>query len=1170
MKLRRLRLQGFKSFADNTEVVFHDGMTAVVGPNGCGKSNISDAIRWVLGEQRPSAIRGGKMEEAIFQGSIRRRPVNRGSVSMTVSNEDGLLPVPFQEVEIGRTVFRDGGSEYSINRSECRLRDVVDLCRDTGLGANAYSMIEGRMVDAILSDRADERRGLFEEASGIGKYKDRRKVAVRRLETAEIDLQRLEDVISEVQTKVRSLARQRGKAQRYLQARARQLSLEVRVTRERLATLRTRHEQISKQLEGDTEVGPGVVAEVRTAEAQVESLRIAQVDAERDRHAAAAALEEVRNQLVRWERDLAVANERQAYADRRLEQIARERQQIGEQSEQLASARARQEAVANEKEGEVSEARAAADGARGVAEEVRGRLVEAREALQRLADREREIVHTAARLDGDAAAAEGQGLDLASRIQRLSEELEGTSAAVSDLASQGDLFAGREEDLRTRVAAAREGVAEARGGLEEARQELESARAEEIQILERASALTARIDSLQQLEREQAGMEPVVKALLARGQAGVVGQLADAIGGDREVIEAVEAYLGPLAQGVIVESSTVAAAVEAWFQNEWGEGGGLFLMPLDGVPDTDGGGSLLSRVEATGAGATWVRALLSGVDLAPDASGFGGGGAQVTAAGSVRDASGVLRVGRPLGDGGALRRREELKSLTQAAEEMERTVAAASRRRASAEDLAQRADQNLEEARTLLQAAEAEMHRAAAENAASTEHRTRLDRHQEELIRHLEGTRAAQSRAQERAQIARKERASLVQDEERLSGERHRTQSKVEEVTAEWEEARADEARHTVQFTRLESELMRVRDQLARNADEVTALEQRDRALAEESLSLSEELAAVASLRSEGEATLEKLFDDRDAATEALRGRDEALSSIAEQVSEAETRARRARAVEREATERRHKLELEAQEVAARIERVHDRLETEWGKNFEALETEAEPVEGDVDVLEVELQELRETIARIGPVNMLAVEEHEEESQRLQFLEEQRTDLVTARDDLRAAIKQINETATGLFFETFEAIRTNFKETFQRLFQGGEAELWLSDPDDPLESAIEIHASPRGKKTQRIDLLSGGERALTALSLLFGIYLVKPSPFCVLDEVDAPLDESNIIRFIRLLHDFKGQTQFVVITHNPRTIEAADWIYGVTMEEPGVSNIVGVRLEEALQVSGAA
>ncbi|MCA9736058.1 MAG: AAA family ATPase, partial [Gemmatimonadetes bacterium] len=489
MKLRTLRLQGFKSFADSTEVQFHDGMTAIVGPNGCGKSNISDAIRWVLGEQRASAIRGGKMEEAIFQGSIRRRPVNRGSVSMMVSNEDGALPVPFQEVEIGRTVYRDGGSEYSINRSACRLRDVVDLCRDTGLGANAYSMIEGRMVDAILSDRADERRSLFEEASGIGKYKDRRKVATRRLESAEIDLQRLEDVIAEVQTKVRSLARQKGKAQRYLELRSRQLSVEVTVTRQRLDALAARLSELQGALTSDTEVGPGMVAEVRTAEAQLESLRIAQVEAERDRQAAAAALEAVRSELVRWERDLAVATERQTYAERRLEQIAREREEVDEQQTGLAGEHEQVTASEQDRTEEVERAREAVERARAAADDVRRRLVDAREALERLSTREREIVHQAARLDGDAAAAETQAGDLASRISRLAEELEGTAAAVSEIQSQGDLFAGRIDDLRDRVRTTRAAVQAALAGLADARSALEQRRAEEVRALEATSAL---------------------------------------------------------------------------------------------------------------------------------------------------------------------------------------------------------------------------------------------------------------------------------------------------------------------------------------------------------------------------------------------------------------------------------------------------------------------------------------------------------------------------------------------------------------------------------------------------------------------------------------------------------------------------------------------------------
>ena len=276
-----------------------------------------------------------------------------------------------------------------------------------------------------------------------------------------------------------------------------------------------------------------------------------------------------------------------------------------------------------------------------------------------------------------------------------------------------------------------------------------------------------------------------------------------------------------------------------------------------------------------------------------------------------------------------------------------------------------------------------------------------------------------------------------------------------------------------------------------------------------------------------------------------------------------------ARTAERTVSDRRHVLALERQELGGRIGRIQERLEGEWGRPLNSLLEEAGLVDGDHEDLQDELDHLLVAIERLGPVNMLALEEHAEEKERLVFLTGQREDLIGARNDLRSAIHEINKTATELFVGTFEDIRKYFRETFLRLFEGGEADIWLQEAEDPLESPIEIHVSPRGKRTQRIDLLSGGERALTALSLLFGIYLVKPSPFCVLDEVDAPLDENNIGRFIRLLEDFKAETQFVVITHNPRTIEAADWIYGVTMEEPGVSTLVGVKLQEALEAAGA-
>jgi chromosome segregation protein len=1158
MKLRSLKLQGFKSFADATKIEFHGGITAVVGPNGCGKSNISDAIRWVLGEQRPGAIRGAKMEESIFQGTVNRRPVNRSSVSLTVSNEDGALPVPYEEVEIGRQMFRDGGSEYSINRSACRLRDVVDLCRDTGLGANAYSIIENRMIDAILSDRADERRGLFEEAAGIGKYKDRRKAATRRLERAEMDLQRLEDVIAEVQTKVRSLSRQKGKAQRYLEYRQRRLDVEVAVVRHQLETLHDRLRGVEKALEGDEQTGEGKVAELGAAEARYESLRLRQVDAEKARAEATKVLEAVREQLVRWERDLAVADERAAYAERRLAQIDAERAQASQQAKTL-----------EHDEGVLGSGRDRAakelDGLRSVAAErsaavqkVRERLQLARASLDEVEMRERDLVRRGAQLEGDAQASDAQADELERRLARVAHELESTADALLEMESQGDLFSGRLHELSEALETARAEVEACSLAATAAREEMSQALVAEREARARAATAGARKQALEQLEQDQEGLEPVVKAALALEDAAVLGTLADFIEADASTATAVESFLGSLTRALVVRDGAAVERLASWFAESWESGGGLVLLPLDGVPPVAGDGALLSGVRAHGDGEAWVRVLLAGVEM-PTVGGV-----------LVTESRGMVRVGNPSGASGVLERKEQLREISAELDDAASIADGARVRREQGEKALDEAGHALEQRRAQFRGAEDELRKGRAELDAQSDQQGRMDSLRDEFSRQAEGAKVARAGALERAQEARDDREILVQQEEGLNSERENVRHAVDAVQEEYETARAEEARLAVDVAHLEGDVTRLTERLETVVATRAQADERVASLDLEESSLLEERAEAKSIREDGEQATEQLFSERTTAEQQVRERDEALQEVAQALAVADKRVREARTEERAASDRRHQLELERQELGGRIGRIRERLEGEWGRPLETLLEEAGPVEGEQETLQEELREIVLALEKIGPVNMLAVEEHEEESQRLDFLTEQRDDLVAARNDLRSAIREINKTATDLFMGTFGDIRENFRKTFLRLFEGGEADIWLQDEADPLESPIEIHASPRGKKTQRIGLLSGGERALTALSLLFGIYLVKPSPFCVLDEVDAPLDENNIGRFIKLLQDFKSESQFVVITHNPRTIEAADWIYGVTMEEPGVSTIVGVKLEEALEAAGAA
>lgn len=1159
MRLKSLKVQGFKSFADATTVEFHDGITAVVGPNGCGKSNISDAIRWVLGEQRPTAIRGAKMDEAIFQGSVSRRPVNRGSVSLTVSNEDGALPIPYEEVEIGRQVFRDGGSEYSINRSTVRLKDVVELYRDTGLGANAYAMIEQRMVDAILSNRNEERRSLFEEAAGIGKYKDRRKSATRRLERAEMDLQRLEDVISEVGTKVRSLARQKGKAQRYNEFRKRRLDVEVEVVRHQLEKLSARLKSVTENLSGDVQTEQGTVAELASSEAEYEALRLRQVGAEKERIAEASSLEKVRETLVRWERDLAVSDERAAYAARRLAQIADERAEAQNLAAELQENAAELETSRDRIRDELGRAKEAATDRSADAEEVRVRLEEARNIFEGVEKRGSEIVRRVAQLEGDAEATDAQAVELERRLEQVANELSATADTLSELESQGDLFSGKLGALSEALEAARLDVDLRLEELEAARSDFEVSRLERRSAVERLASITARRDALEGLAQDREGIDPVVKALLEAELLGVLGVISDFI--DAGEIETAESFLGPLTSAVVVQDARALDRVLQWFGKSWQSGGGLILLPLDRVPYVSSGqeSELLERVDISGVGAPWVEALLAGVQT-PEVS------QEIT----VTEHGGIVRVGNPSGGSGVLERKERLNKVLVECEEAESVSQAALSKGEVTEEALHAAEAGLDSSRSALMMAEDTYRKAQSDFEAQADHRGRMDRLRDDLARQLEGARAARSRALERGREAREDRSVFLAQEAGLQEERETARAESDAVQEQWEIARAEESRLAVDVARLEGDLIRLSDRLNTISASRDQAAERVKSLESEKSGLNREESEAHALRAEGNQATESLFAERTVVEAKVREHDAALQAISEALAKSERRVREARTQERAASDRRHELELEKQELSGRVGRIRERLENEWGRSLETLLEEAEGVEGEPEDLERELEGLVDALERIGPVNMLAVEEHEEESARLEFLTEQRADLVEARNDLRSAIREINKTATELFSVTFENIREHFRTTFLRLFEGGEADLWLQDPDDPLESPIEIHASPRGKKTQRIDLLSGGERALTSLSLLFGIYLVKPSPFCVFDEVDAPLDEANIGRFIRLLQDFSKETQFVVITHNPRTIEAADWIYGVTMEEPGVSSVVGVKLEAALEAAGAA
>jgi len=1157
MKLVGIEFHGFKSFADSSQIRFHDGITAIVGPNGCGKSNISDGLRWVLGEQRPTAIRGSRMEEAIFQGTERRKPIHRAEVTLRLSNEDHLLPVPYTEVEISRTVYTGGESEYRLNGSFCRLRDIQDLCRDTGLGANAYAIIEGRMVDAILSDRAEERRAMFEEAAGIGRYKDRRRVAARRLDEADADLARVDDLISEVQTKVRSLARQRGRARRYLELRERKLAVELALAQKELARLDARHREIDRELRSLEEARVHDAAQLRAGEAEYEAVRTRLADLERERADNARKLMAVRDRLGERERQRLLAEERARHASARLGQLAAERRELEEQTHTLSEEIERLHELVVEQRSALGELREGLHRQQveltAVAE--RRQALEAAEAAvesERRAYREER-----ARLQARSQAARAEVAELARRLGDAERRQATISAAVEEAARaeeqarrEAELAEDRWRQVSGELHAERARLSEFQAGHEELR-------GRQAALGERLQAIAARIEALLPLTSGEEGFNPAVQAALARADGlGIRGILARSIDVPEAFADGVEAYLGAYLEGLVVDDAAAVMRVRRWFLEEYDGPGGLVVLPLDRVSrDEDKQAPLPGAVRVSGPGAPWVRRLLKEVEFGVEEPGTGP--AWIGRRESL-DAQGVYRFGRPYAGGGALARRAELERLrgleTELAAEADRLAESV---RASEARVAGQSAQ-VERLETARRGAEEEAGRLAARAEAAAE---RLEGAREELVivrdtvARLEEERAAAQQREaadtEALRTLRPVGAEAAPDPDELAAVRAKWEALRDQLT----EMQLDEARAAAALDRAERELK------AQQQAETSARERTER-LAREANELEVGRARVEA-ESEGAAgDLEGLFEEQERLERGSRELDERAEELRRKVADLEKLLRRVQQEERSHAERRHELELERTQIDADLKRTSERLEDEWGRPFEKLSQEVEPAAGEYAELREQLTELSERLGGIGLVNMLAEQEYQEERERLEFLEAQRADLAKAREDLRDTIRQINETASAAFLETLEQIRANFRRTFATLFEGGVCDVWLDDPEDPLDSPVEISASPGGKRTQRIHMLSGGERALTALALLFAIYLVKPSPFCVLDEVDAPLDETNIRRFVAMLEGFKEGVQFVVITHNPVTIEAADWIYGVTMEEPGVSKIVGVEFSE--------
>jgi len=1220
MYLQSLEIIGFKSFAAKTVLNFHRGVTAVVGPNGCGKSNVLDAIRWVLGEQSAKALRGGEMSDVIFSGTDSRPALGMAEVSMTFAECEKELGTEWNEVRITRRVYRDGKSEYFINKTACRLRDIHQLFMDTGVGRSAYSIMEQGKIDQILSNRPEDRRAIFEEAAGITKFKAQKKEALRKLEYTESNLVRVQDIIKEVKRQIGSLQRQAAKARRYQSILSDLRIFDTHISHKNYRRLSDELETLTNQLNQGEESRQIHEVEIAQQESELAAFRQRLQELEADATAVRDGMQTLRNRIFSAENRIGTNHERSAEAslliDRHRLDISQAEEKIRTQQEQIEQTDSLLEQM-------IESLRTHQE----TLDEYTARLGSVREerisAERELSTQGAELSNAEARLNslrGEISAATGRRESGETRLHLLQNEIEAASRSAAEISSNLEDLKRRSDAAHLALEHAQAETASAMADHENAQNERQTTEAILNTAGKEAAGLESRLEVLRQLQEQGEGLDEGTQALL-KGldnpdffQSAIKGTVAQHLQVEERLIPAMEAALGSALQAVIFKDSGVAEAAmatlggkklgraavipSAWISNAPAHSAeipfGVFGRAGDCVKGDDDSARLARRLLHD---VLIVESLETAFRLRSENPSF----AFASLDGGFISHTGIIHGGQSGENSGQSTLQRKIRiaeletSLTEATARIESLAAA----RAAAASAMDQATDRLKQAREAMQAAQIE--------TASTDNERR---HAERQFADMEAKRASFQR--EAASIEEGLRGSLAQLGElegriaeatcaidSLRSARSESETRIQ-VVREKESAASDalnEIRVRVATERQQQEgLHRQRGPMAARIIELNELldarrldisnyEGRIDSLAAENASLEISISEWRSELESEEARLSAVLAQRsevgesaEAIESALRAARHQLAQLQDQRSRIEVKAAQTEMRKeniRTHISQRYQLDLEAFEpdtyalIVSLRERNQRKPEPPEGEQTTAEtpdETErpaiAIPAEGEGipwDRIEELVAELTERIDSMGPVNMDAIQEYDELEQRYIFLEKQNADLVTSKAELLEVISKINHTTKTLFAETFEKIRENFQFMFTELFGGGRANLLLTDDSDPLESGIEIIAKPPGKQLQSVTLLSGGERTMTAVSLLFAIYMVKPSPFCVLDEMDAPLDESNITRFIKILDRFVGQSQFVTITHNKRTISRADLLYGVTMEEHGVSKLVSVK-----------
>ena len=1176
MKIKRLEIIGFKSFVDKVVLDFPQGVTAIVGPNGCGKSNIVDAIRWVMGEQSAKNLRGRQMEDVIFGGAETRKPLGMAEVSLVFSTDDGRVPakyLEYSEIQVTRRLYRDGESEYLLNKTPCRLMDIAELFMDTGVGARAYSIIEQGRIGMILLSKPEERRFLIEEAAGVTKFKARKQVALKKIEVTRQNLLRLGDIVAEIRRQLNALQRQAKKAEKFRACREELKEIELLFAARRYSAQESERTRLVGELAGLNGREAAASAELEGRELALEERKIALLEEEKGLNASQEEifrlksdcqggenrLEFQRKEALNLERQVVRLQEELITLERQLAEAGVELQTLEERKGAFGVEAVGEEQALELRERELEEMTAAERLTAGALEETRRALFAL---LSEIAQAANQQSGAAKRLEGLAERAERNRREELSLRERLTE----AQGRGSDLERGIAAEQAAKEGLQARLSALRQREEELKGRLAALEHDLQARRDE----LSRAAS---RLHSLQELEAQLAGYGQGVRTLLLADafKGRFRGLVADALETAEEYETALEAVLGERLQSVLAAGPADVLEAVAHLKAQAAGRCGFVLAGVAAPPvlQAPAGSVRLAElvrfaddrralVEPFLHGVYLVAELAEAIDLARQHPGL----TFVTPHGDLASAGGVVDGGGgEAAQPGLIHKKREIKELALAVAGLERQVAELASGRelcraelAATEEELRLARQGLHQADMALLNQEKDLQRAREECQRLNERLAVKGLEDEQLAEEQTLLEREQAEAQGRRQGGEERKGGLEAEVERLQEELTVQRRSIEGVR---EEVTAMKVRAAALKEKREANLRAIR----RVEELILDLRQRSSRHREELARTDGEREQLAAAIGDGDGVLRELLQRLAAAETACAAIRERFDTAAAGLQEEEAVLRRLRGETDELRRQVTAASLKLSELGLQLSHLETHLRDKYRLEIPEIMANYLAIPMDEAERSARQADLQRLVEEMGEVNLTAIDEYRELEERFNFLSDQKVDLEESMQSLQQAIQRINRTTRKRFQETFTQVNATFQEIFPRLFCGGRAELRLTDEEDLLETGIDIIVQPPGKKLQNVTLLSGGEKALTAVALIFAIFLIKPSPFCLLDEVDAPLDDANIGRFNDMIREMTAFSQFILITHSKTTMAVADTLYGVTMEEPGVSKLVSVKLQ---------